>query len=231
MLNQPKALPILTLFSIAVPFFGTQVQDNRSPIQVILYACGFWILGIVFIGTSVRKMASNAASVDVAGLWISMPVTCLLMLHRLAFPSVNPPPPPISVYHAFILLVIVPLWVGDIGALLVGKRFGKHPLWHKISPKKTWEGAIANLALCVAASAAMVFVLGDRDRLAVHVVCGFVIGVTGQLGDLFESLMKRSKGVKDSGSILPGHGGILDRIDSLLFAAPVTCLILVFAFR
>lgn len=232
LLGQPKALPVVTLFGLAVPFVGTEIQLNRDPVQLILYAGVFWVLGLIFAAAAVYKGRTTAAGVDMAGLWISMPLTAMLMLHKLM---------PVhftwtfgesfATYHCFPLLILLPLWGGDIAGLLVGSRFGKHRLAAGISPNKSWEGAIANFAACVAISLILIPVLGDSNRVILHGLCGATIGVVGQLGDLFESWMKRSGGVKDSGAILPGHGGVLDRIDSLLFTAPVVCLELVIAFR
>jgi phosphatidate cytidylyltransferase len=226
LLKQPRALPVLTLFGLAVPFWGTEVQANRDPVQMILYACVFWVVGLIFAVSSVRKRAANSASVDLAGLWIAMPLTCLMMLHN---DKMVPAHPAFLTQHCYILLLLLPLWSGDIVALLVGRKFGKHLLAPSLSPKKSWEGAIANVVACVVVSLAVIPLLGDQQRVGLHVLVGTTIGVVGQIGDLFESWMKRAVGVKDSGSILPGHGGVLDRIDSFLFAAPVVCLELIVA--
>jgi phosphatidate cytidylyltransferase len=115
------------------------------------------------------------------------------------------------------LLLITKL--GDIGSYLVGTRFGKTPLMPRISPKKTVEGAIGGLVFNVLAALAS---RGFLHFSYLHLIfLGIGLGILGQLGDLSESLLKRDCEVKDSGEILPGMGGILDEIDSLLFAAPV----------
>jgi len=109
--------------------------------------------------------------------------------------------------------------LGDVGAYLIGSRFGKSPLMPRISPKKTVEGAIGGLIFSLLGALASKFFL---DFSYLHLaIMGIVLGALGQLGDLSESLIKRDCGVKDSGSILPGMGGILDELDSLLFTAPV----------
>lgn len=111
------------------------------------------------------------------------------------------------------------LWTNDTGAYLAGKYLGKHKLFERISPKKTWEGSIggAILTLAVAYVLSIYF-----TNLSINnwLVTGILITVFGGLGDLVESMLKRSIGIKDSGNILPGHGGILDRFDGLLLAAP-----------
>ncbi|MCU0224181.1 MAG: phosphatidate cytidylyltransferase [Acidobacteria bacterium] len=120
-----------------------------------------------------------------------------------------------------LILAMVAVYVGDIFALYGGRAFGRHPLAPVISPKKTWEGAIAGLAGSVAG--ALLAPLWFARALPVRhaVALGLLLGIVGIAGDLAESLLKRAAEVKDSGTLLPGHGGILDRIDSLLFAAPV----------
>jgi phosphatidate cytidylyltransferase len=120
----------------------------------------------------------------------------------------------------FLLTVFAIVWSGDIAALYIGRTFGKHALAPRVSPRKTVEGALAGLVASTAAGVAMFgWLLGES--LATAAVLSAITAIAGQIGDLSESLLKRSAGVKDSSSILPGHGGILDRVDSLLFAAPV----------
>lgn len=112
-------------------------------------------------------------------------------------------------------------WAGDIGAYYVGRNFGKHKLAPRVSPNKSWEGAAASVATAVLVGGGylIAFVPGIPVWQAVGIT--IAANVAGQLGDLAESAMKRGAGVKDSGTILPGHGGFLDRVDSTLFALPV----------
>jgi phosphatidate cytidylyltransferase len=119
-----------------------------------------------------------------------------------------------------ILLLFAIIWVGDSAAYYGGRAMGRHLLAPRVSPKKTVEGAVAGLLGSV-----IVGVIGgkwalDQEWTRLIVLSGLT-AVAGQVGDLAESVLKRSAGVKDSSSILPGHGGILDRLDSLFFAAPV----------
>ena len=111
-------------------------------------------------------------------------------------------------------------WVGDSGAYFIGRKFGKHKLAPRVSPKKYWEGAVASVLTAVLFGGAyLVYFAGVAIPYAVGVTVA--ANVAGQVGDLAESAMKRGAGVKDSGTILPGHGGFLDRVDSTLFALPV----------
>lgn len=120
-----------------------------------------------------------------------------------------------------ILMVFAIIWAGDSAAYYGGRAFGRHALAPKVSPKKTVEGAISGLLASVVAGVAVGTWRYPGQSLPNLAAMCAVVAVAGQIGDLAESAVKRSAGVKDSSSILPGHGGILDRLDSLLFAAPV----------
>jgi phosphatidate cytidylyltransferase len=121
----------------------------------------------------------------------------------------------------FLLMAIV--WLGDTAAYYVGSRIGRHKMAPVISPKKSWEGAVASFVVAVAAAA--VWDVWRRGGLEPGVMAAAAgTAVAAQVGDLVESMIKRGSGVKDSGSILPGHGGVLDRMDAMLFAAPVLLL-------
>jgi phosphatidate cytidylyltransferase len=120
----------------------------------------------------------------------------------------------------WILLVLGIVWGGDTGAYFAGRAFGKHKLAPVVSPKKTWEGGLGGLIASVGVAFAIVALTGISLPPAYVVGLAVPAAILGQLGDLAESLLKRSVGVKDSGVIIYGHGGLLDRIDALLFAAP-----------
>jgi phosphatidate cytidylyltransferase len=125
---------------------------------------------------------------------------------------------------AWTLLTILAIWVGDSAAYLVGRALGRNRLAPQISPGKTVEGAIGGLAgsILVAAAAFIVFDLGPTW---IGALVGAVVGSMGQLGDLCESFIKRQAGRKDSGGVIPGHGGVLDRVDALLFAFPTSLIL------
>jgi len=122
-----------------------------------------------------------------------------------------------------ILFLLVTIWGCDSFAYYVGKNFGRHKLAPEVSPKKTIEGAVGGFAGSIlgAVGAAALFV--PEFRLPEAAIVGGLASTAGQIGDLVESMFKRGAGVKDSGTFLPGHGGFYDRVDSLLFAAPVLC--------
>ena len=120
------------------------------------------------------------------------------------------------------LMLFVFLWVNDSGAYCSGSLFGRHKLFPRISPGKTWEGSFGGGILVLIVAVVVGYLLGDGHTLSIPMWMGLglVVVVFGTLGDLVESLFKRTLGIKDSGNILPGHGGILDRFDSSLMAIP-----------
>src|SRR5215467_6446601 len=136
-------------------------------------------------------------------------------------------------YGILIIFVLFSVWTGDIAAYYVGRSLGKHKLAPIVSPNKSWEGAIASVVASVAVAALVfhfqpqisrLFVVPPwtlRGRWISVAALGILTNVTAQFGDLFESALKRGANLKDSGTLLPGHGGVLDRIDALLFAIPV----------
>ena len=186
----------------------------------------FLFLALGMRRKDLREGASSAVMSYFAYPYIGLSLYSLVALRSLGW--------------IFVLFVLLVVWVGDTCAYYVGRSMGKHLLARRISPRKTWEGTIASLAGSIVVGALVVHYAATINsglaRLALlaapdfrtiepHVVTGVwiaaVVNVAGQLGDLVESMMKRGANVKDSGALLPGHGGILDRIDALLFAAPV----------
>lgn len=135
---------------------------------------------------------------------------------------------------ALLLFLFVCVWSGDIAALYIGKRFGRRKFSPRLSPNKTWEGAVASIVASCAFGMSLIL-LGDwftqqnssftrlhtSEPWWVFLILAAVLNAAAQFGDLLESALKRGAGVKDSGTLLPGHGGILDRVDALLVAAPV----------
>jgi phosphatidate cytidylyltransferase len=129
--------------------------------------------------------------------------------------------------RGWILLLILGVWAYDTGAYFVGRRVGGPRFLQHVSPSKTYAGLIGGLVAVTLVTAAML--AGLREDPLAGLVLGPLIGLAAQAGDLAESLLKRAAGAKDSGSLIPGHGGILDRIDSFLFAAPIVTLYVVIA--
>lgn len=120
----------------------------------------------------------------------------------------------------FVVAIFAGIWICDSGAYFIGKAIGKKKLFERVSPNKTWEGAIGGAIVGLAAFLGVIFYLFPGFPLIHAVGIGLILVVGGQIGDLFESLLKRDAGVKDSSQLLPGHGGVLDRLDSLVFVLP-----------
>jgi len=127
----------------------------------------------------------------------------------------------------WLLLALVPTWVGDSTAYLVGSRVGRRRITPRISPGKTWEGTLAGFG--AAAVAALLIAVSAGMKTGPTLLVAALVGPVGFAGDLFESAIKRVAGAKDSGTFFPGHGGVLDRIDSLIFVAPAVALVLALA--
>ena len=117
----------------------------------------------------------------------------------------------------WVLVTLTVTFAVDTGALYAGKKFGKNLMVPSISPSKTWEGAVAGFILSIVLTPMLVIFLDLIDSLYLALGLGFLIGIVGQLGDLAESKLKRVAGFKDSGVLMPGHGGVLDRLDSVVF--------------
>ncbi len=155
-----------------------------------------------------NKILSSAAVTALGVLYVAGPLLAGILLH-----SVSP--------H-WLGIVIATIAAGDSIALAVGKLFGRHPLAPVLSPRKTWEGTIASImaSALVGAGYAALFLQGEISAAAA-VALALALNIAAQVGDLVESALKRSANLKDSGSLLPGHGGLLDRLDGLLFAVPL----------
>lgn len=177
-------------------------------------------LGLVLAGVitlvMLREMAQKEHSLDRLSLTL---LGCLLLgwmpAHLALIRDLRPDG------RAFAFLFFVAVWVMDTAAYFVGRAFGRHKLAESLSPKKTWEGAVAGFAAAIGVAFAfraggLHSVLSVPQTLAL----GALIGVLGQLSDLAESLLKRAVGAKDSGALLPGHGGIMDRFDSFILCSP-----------
>ncbi|MDE7411768.1 MAG: phosphatidate cytidylyltransferase, partial [Paramuribaculum sp.] len=150
-------------------------------------------------------------------VYIAFPMACTVVVYHLFGPQMT-------------LFVFVLVWLNDTGAFLVGSAVGSHRLFARLSPKKSWEGFFGGVLVCIIAawivsgfSGVFAYVPGWMYMV---LACG--VSVLATWGDLFESMLKRNVGVKDSGNLIPGHGGILDRIDSLLFVMPGVLVLILF---
>jgi len=218
MLQDSSSVPALGTFAIIAPALALAERSDDRHAGIAALAAILFLFGVAAAYLTSRARQGRAIGALVAQLWVAGPMLSLLALHAAGRG------PGIWSFATPVLLAIVPLWGGDTAAILAGKAFGKHPLAPKISPKKTWEGAIANLAASILVAVLLASAIGYQWPTGL--ACGIAAGVLGQAGDLFESYVKRKADLKDSGTLLPGHGGIMDRVDSILFTAPAVALIL-----
>lgn len=213
------AVATAALFLVSVPNFPVDAQlPVISFLTLVLFAWNGFRSPLV-------QVLPDTAQGLFGLLWIAYPLTLIPLLWK----QEDGP--------ALVVFLMVAVWAGDIAALYIGRAFGRHKLAPRLSPGKTWEGSIASIAGSILAAGAVLAVsnaLAARGNLLLHIsepvwqslLLAAILNIAAQLGDLLESAIKRGAGVKDSGTMLPGHGGILDRIDALLLAAPVLWYVL-----
>ncbi len=129
-----------------------------------------------------------------------------------------------------VMALFISIWAGDSGAYFIGSAIGKHKLFERISPKKSWEGAIAGFVFSIFGFVLTMYLAVPQFPLELSFILGAVIGIVGTIGDLAESQLKRDTKVKDSSNLIPGHGGFLDRFDSILFSSPIVFAIVTIYF-
>ncbi len=173
-----------------------------SSIIVFMGITVFAVIGDGEIEDKMEKLKINLMGY----IYIALPLSCFPMLRNYKDDGL----------YWFLFAMIIP-WICDSGAYFYGSKFGKHKMT-VISPKKSWEGTIAGFFSAIIGGAAFSFIVFDGKYLLFSIVAAAVASTLGQIGDLAESLLKRAAGVKDSSNLFPGHGGMLDRIDSLLFS-------------
>ncbi|WP_085508330.1 phosphatidate cytidylyltransferase [Thalassobacillus devorans] len=203
----PSILTLLLMWALMFPFgqiFGIE-EDVVTKSELTLVA--------VLLLLSYTVLVKNRFTFDDAGFLLISAIYVGMGFHYLMETRDS------GLEYIFYALFVI--WATDTGAYLFGRSFGKHKLWPKISPKKTVEGAVGGIVLaCIVALAFQLFYPVHSSTILVLIVT-VVVSFFGQIGDLVESAFKRHYAVKDSGSILPGHGGVLDRFDSLIFILPV----------
>jgi len=210
--------PAWLLYPLGVFFAFSGTVLKEIPVTLVLSLALVGGLGAFLVLPGRRQGLSRWAMGLAGALYIGMPFNYYLLLYTSQ--------PHGTVWTLFTILAVI---VSDAAALLVGSRIGRHPFFASISPRKTVEGAVAGVV-----GAVLVMIIGVSGVLGINplhaVVLGLLVGTSGQVGDLVESQMKRIAEVKDSSHLIPGHGGVLDRIDSILFP-PILVYIYVTVFH
>lgn len=202
-----KRAPFIEILSYIIPFFVFLI-----PVLVLLLE--------MFRRKEGAILNISITTAGIAYIGISLPALIgIQQLNVFYWPVEN-----FSFYS--IMSVLISIWTCDSFAYYGGRLFGKHKLFERVSPKKTWEGAICGVIGAVGAVFVIRLLVEDWFSVTDAIVVGLICGIFGQLGDLAESHLKRDAGVKDSSQLIPGHGGILDRFDSLLFVSPLIYLYL-----
>lgn len=203
---------------LGLVLFGSYAAHSLFGLSLHYVLLCIPVVAFVFIAELYRKQEKPFTGIAYTFLGVIYVVLPFVFFYALAF--VDGP-----YNHHIPLGFMLMLWGNDTGAYLAGKHLGRHKLFERISPKKTWEGLAGGVlsALLIAWVAAHYFAVLSYGQWA---GVALIIAVFGTFGDLAESLLKRSQKVKDSGAILPGHGGLLDRFDGLLLAAPTVFVLL-----
>lgn len=204
----------LALFGLAGVLLMGVGAHTAGPMAISGWAAAATVATVLFFSLSPRRNVLVNTAVTVLGLtWVGVLAFAVLIAKG---------PHPI----AYIFFVVILVAGNDIGAYFVGRGLGRHPLASFLSPQKTWEGLIGGFVIAVVAGVVLaVFPAWETISINQAIVAGALVGIMAPIGDLAQSMVKRSFGVKDMGSVLPGHGGMLDRIDGFLFAVPAIYLL------
>ena len=208
--SQGIGLAIAAGSSAALYFYGHDVRVVLTVLAIVPVAGP--LLTLIRLG-DVHTSAMRATTMSMAPLFVSAPLAWLAVVRR-----------DVPDGASYVVMTLMFAWFSDTGGYFAGRFLGKHKLYPAVSPKKTVEGAIGGLAGSVIGGLLAHFWYLPRIPLAHVVPLALIAGALGQAGDLGESLLKRATGVKDSGAIVPGHGGILDRIDALILTSTVVYL-------
>jgi len=209
--NPAKTLGMLLGSMVFLSF--SLVAAETIPIKYLYLIIPMIILVYVFELYRNSKYSIANINYTISGvIYIALPFAILNFYFN---PGFVPGESKYGILLGFFILV----WLHDVGAYLVGSTLGRHKLFERISPKKTWEGTIGGTIVCVLVAYFLPQILGSLDTVN-WIIVALIVVVFGTFGDLAESMVKRNMGVKDSGKMLPGHGGMLDRFDAVLFASP-----------
>ncbi|WP_274361447.1 phosphatidate cytidylyltransferase [Paenibacillus thermotolerans] len=211
-LNGAKSWEPSSLVGFAGIFYLTVPWGSLTSVHLPSQTAVVWLLMFLFFAITV--VSQNRTSIDKIALLFIGVLYIGVGFHYMIITRL------LENGLFWTLLLFGCIWLTDVGAYFTGKAFGKHLLWPSISPKKTVEGAVGGVVISLLTSVVFCVIKPEILSLSEAVLIGITASVLGQLGDLIQSAYKRVRGVKDSGNILPGHGGILDRTDSWIIVFP-----------
>jgi phosphatidate cytidylyltransferase len=204
----PVPLCIGLMLFIVAAFILEPISVEMGVFLTLLAVPAWYVLG----NADLEQALPSSAIAIMATLYVGMLGGSLIRLRNDFAPSIGPK-------LVFFLLLVV--WLGDAGAYYVGKQFGRRKMSPRISPKKTVEGGMGGVATSIIAAVVIHYTFFPAFPILHAVIAGVILSICGMIGDLAESMWKRSAAVKDSGTLIPGHGGFLDRFDSIFFTAPI----------
>lgn len=209
---QPSQWSTIVVGGITYCFFAANAMGAIPPAGLIGVIPFIFLFFIVELWRNKTNPFTNIAMSLLALIYISLPLGFVMYFFDPVFLS-GPK------HYGIVLGFLFILWLNDTGAYFAGSLIGKHKLFERISPGKTWEGSVGGALLALLTAWGLSFIFVQLDVLQ-WITLSLIIVISGTLGDLVESMLKRSLGIKDSGNILPGHGGMLDRFDAVLISAP-----------
>ena len=204
---------VFGIMAVAAMPFGAAIWGQTGLMAVVTILIGFSLVWHVIFS---RVRTADTAVTVFGAVYVGFMLSHFVLIRQLDSGTI------------FALATLFSVWANDVFAYLVGSTIGRHKMTPKISPNKSWEGFAAGTAFTIAVWATVFYITDNPLTLPWHIVTGAAVSLAAVFGDLAESRLKREAGVKDSGRTLPGHGGFLDRFDSLIFVSVVAYYVLVF---
>jgi phosphatidate cytidylyltransferase len=228
--HKPIKTPTIVLSVLASVLIYLTLSKQVANFNFVVTFLAPTLIGTVVLALALFRKEVSAItdiSISIAGaVYAAFPLVCLIAIREYGYAN-----PTLDVdWGYFTLIMFITIWVCDSAAYFIGKAVGKHKLFPRHSPKKSWEGSIAGFVFGTAFFVGLTAYFNPNVSYVQSAVLGMVISTFCQLGDLIESHFKRDVGVKDSSNFFPGHGGFLDRFDGVIYISPIVLLVLIILF-
>ncbi len=217
--NNGIRLSVFSLF-FALAAVDYILIDGRANWGIAALIIAFGVMLLIEVFRTVRQPFRNLGAAVLFLVYVALPLALWVHINRMTYSARFEP-------LGILAVLLIATWVCDTAAYLIGRKFGRHKLYPAASPGKTVEGSFAGLLFAIPVLPIIASLGGATPVWTDYIIIPLIVGIIGQAGDLLESLMKREAGIKDTSSLLPGHGGILDRFDSLLLSTPFLFVYLV----